>query len=925
MIRLLCKILCFFILPLFIPVYAQFSENMVQVSRLYNFWDATYEVINSNNTAFIACGFSGLQILDISDPANPTVIGFWDDNQGKALGLDYRDGIVFLADDTCGVSIIDVSDLEHPTLLSICPSRGHAWDALINGEYLYIADGESGVTIFDVSDFREPFEIGRYDTLGSAREINIIDNYAFVANDTEGLLVLDISEPDNPLMVSGLWLRGQTKGLFVDDNVAYLANGAEGLISLDISDPANPNQLDQVGLSFANEVNIYDGLALVAAHENLHLIDVSDPEDLRELSRIQTPGFARSVCLTGANACVADFWRGVALFNVENPDDPQEIGTFETDGYISALDLSGDFAYLADSKLGGIRIIDISNPEQPRECSIYDSPGSARNVKVVDNFAYLADGAEGIRIIDIENEDEPESLGNFEFNGVCKDITIREGIAYVTVQLNFTGGLLILDVSNPERPQQISYIETEGGLPYKVLIQDDFAYITVPHAGMYLIDISDPNNPEQVEVFNLHCNLKGFDLNLPLVFLADYRYGLRIASLLEREGNFGQEISTIRSPGKCKEIFHSGGYSFLADYWSGVRVINAQSPLEPAEVAFFDTPGHSDDLLVRDSLVFVADYTNFGIFEFETFFEMSIEPDTIRFENVQVGDSSQIRELTFDNTGTGSFTITSFEINGDCYDSDFRDSLVIPGNTERYLNIGFIPQESRLYRGSISIETNVEEYAQFAGQLLGNGVQRIARLSVDTLDFGNVIARQMVVRQISVFNDGDADLDVEFFRTMGHRFSIDFQGTITIASNEYQEFDITFYPLVEGIYLDTVLFSTNDFFNSQISAILIGSYSLGISDDELTNSVPLEYSLSQPYPNPFNSNLIFQFSIVKPGNVEIILRDLMGKEVNSIVNETRIPGRYSESLSADHLANGLYFMEMNCNDFHAVRKVYLIK
>ena len=67
-------------------LFAQDHENVEQVGRIYNHWDSAEDVFVVGNLAYVAAGRSGLQIVDVSDPENPEVIGYWDDNPGSAIG-----------------------------------------------------------------------------------------------------------------------------------------------------------------------------------------------------------------------------------------------------------------------------------------------------------------------------------------------------------------------------------------------------------------------------------------------------------------------------------------------------------------------------------------------------------------------------------------------------------------------------------------------------------------------------------------------------------------------------------------------------------------------------------------------------------------------------------------------------------------------
>ena len=89
--------------------------------------------------------------------------------------------------------------------------------------------------------------------------------------------------------------------------------------------------------------------------------------------------------------------------------------------------------------------------------------------------------------------------------------------------------------------------------------------------------------------------------------------------------------------------------------------------------------------------------------------------------------------------------------------------------------------------------------------------------------------------------------------------------------------------------------------------------------------VPQVYKLYQNYPNPFNPSTTINFDIVKAGIVRIVLYDILGREVKTIVNEYAEPGRFKVVFTADNLASGLYFYRITSNEFTDVKKLLIVK
>jgi len=91
------------------------------------------------------------------------------------------------------------------------------------------------------------------------------------------------------------------------------------------------------------------------------------------------------------------------------------------------------------------------------------------------------------------------------------------------------------------------------------------------------------------------------------------------------------------------------------------------------------------------------------------------------------------------------------------------------------------------------------------------------------------------------------------------------------------------------------------------------------------NEIPASYSLEQNYPNPFNQLSIINFKCSIGGYISIVLYDLLGKEVKTLVNEYKQPGTYQVSFNAEGLSSGIYFYKMTAGDFSETKKMILIR
>ncbi|MBF0245035.1 MAG: hypothetical protein HQL31_07155, partial [Planctomycetes bacterium] len=133
--------------------------------------------------------------IDISTPTTPDLKGTYSVPyvQGVAISGQYA----YIVGDQFGLQIIDISDPTQPSMVGAYETAGDdAFSVTINGNYAYVGDGGDGLQIIDITDPAHPTLAGSYDTSGFSYGVAINGNYAYVADDTAGLQVIDISAPD---------------------------------------------------------------------------------------------------------------------------------------------------------------------------------------------------------------------------------------------------------------------------------------------------------------------------------------------------------------------------------------------------------------------------------------------------------------------------------------------------------------------------------------------------------------------------------------------------------------------------------------------------------------------------------------------------------------------------------------------------------
>ncbi len=91
------------------------------------------------------------------------------------------------------------------------------------------------------------------------------------------------------------------------------------------------------------------------------------------------------------------------------------------------------------------------------------------------------------------------------------------------------------------------------------------------------------------------------------------------------------------------------------------------------------------------------------------------------------------------------------------------------------------------------------------------------------------------------------------------------------------------------------------------------------------NNNPFAFRLYQNYPNPFNPSTTLKFSVPNAGLVKLAVYDVLGKEVDVLVDQYMTAGEYSVAFKGSNLASGVYFYKLTAGNFKDVKKMILKK
>ncbi len=261
--------------------------------------DGANDVVASGSYAYVtSLNSQSLSVIDISNPANPTIVGSMTDPTLWPDGLAVSGNYAYVAGRTSdSLSVINISNPANPTIVgSVADSTrlDFANSVYVSGNYAYMtAQGSDSLVVIDISNPANPTIVGSVidsTNLNAPSNVVVSGNYAYVISmNSSNLSIIDISNPASPSIVSADAMPSIGLGfqnLHIDGNYLYLGEYLVGdFIIADISNPTSPVKVSEIPSSNFGSgggvTSIYTSgnYAYIASSssDSLILIDITNP------------------------------------------------------------------------------------------------------------------------------------------------------------------------------------------------------------------------------------------------------------------------------------------------------------------------------------------------------------------------------------------------------------------------------------------------------------------------------------------------------------------------------------------------------------------------------------------------------------------------------------------------------------------------
>jgi hypothetical protein len=359
----------------------------------------------------------------------------------------------YVANGFNGLRILDISEPSQIVEIASYPTQSIATSLQIVNDTLFLLDSSEGLRIFTLAGPTELVAAGSYTTLGIVTKvISCNANIFLIAGWDHGVHWLEKATLDKLQADVHHVFKADVTDIVVVDDIAYVLAGYAGFRIYDLSLPAAPVSLGSLPIL---STNIYVAGAYAYTSDldgNLLIIDVSDKSAPAVVRSYPKFGFADTMEVDGELGALYTPGQEVAIIQVAANGELSVRDRVAVPRPVEGTAVHDGMAYLAIGK-AGLAIIDISDPDEASLITVYDTAGVARDVAVQDGFAFIADGDGGVLVVDVVDPRSPQLVAHYQTVGRAIALDLAGDQIYVANQF---GGMVVLKFHAPTRSVSVS-------------------------------------------------------------------------------------------------------------------------------------------------------------------------------------------------------------------------------------------------------------------------------------------------------------------------------------------------------------------------------------------------------------------------------------------------------------------------------------
>lgn len=633
----------------------------------------------------------------------------------------------------------------------------------------------------------------------------------------------------------------------------------------------------------------------------------------------------------------------------------QLVGKLNPLGTVSGTNYSALWGYSANGRdyavLGGnqsIYFIDVTDSTNIRVCGSFTTHSSNwHEMKTYSHYAYLVSEADnsGVQIFDLANLPVSVSyVGQYNPPGHSRTHSIQQSGPYLYLNGGTFNGIKVLDLTvNPAAPVPRGLWNNFYVHDCSV-VNDTIWAANIDDGKMSVINAQNKDNMTTITSWtngpNPFPHNSALTSGRKFIFTTDETLTppgrLKIWNIQDLTDI---QLVNIWTP---TDVFKNGvihnvelyGNQLVAAYYSvGVKIWDVTTPGNPIEIGWYDTYPESNSneytgcwgvYKFPSGKIIASDRTR-GLFVLRYVPPQNAAPkadcmtDKVKYLN---GDSVQFVDASSNNPTNFQWTITGPQ--------NFSSTLANP--KQKFTGLGNYTIKLRVSNSFGADSVTKVDYFRVNGSPLtapsfpAPFVQTIITNRFDT---------SKVKFTWSNSSRGGVNITYKFrIRKNGqaqdsYYIPSDNNGTDTVITFRKSRLDsiarelgfsgdsvITTCRLTAYNGLDSVVSGNN-------LLVTLKSTSVGIQN--ISSQIPDKYKLENNFPNPFNPSTNLKFQIPEKSFVSIVIYDMLGREVITLLSEELNAGYYNYQFNAENLNSGIYFYKLVTENFSETKKMVLVK
>jgi hypothetical protein len=403
--------------------------------------------------------------------------------------------------------------------------NGNASGLTKYGDWLYMVMNESThpLLVYDISNPAKPRLVRYVPTPGWPVRCRIFGDWLWTVH-VNGEGFFHLSDPSNPRFsvivnegpnfrrLERVWSKDEWKPefhgqKFLIENLSRTSCATENTLFYktldnkteiyDIHDPKHPKLLTTI--EEGTPVNLTGNLLFIAGANSLNVYNVSDPSNPKKIGVIDLTSFQElKENKISVNTSDVAYNEGKLYILISRP----------LQNFLGLMP-----AWFPASE-DGIAVLDVKDWNKPVLLGWYivpNIPASFSTLVYHKGHVFVSDVSFGLRVFDVQEPKNIRQVAADRQGGEVSALAVIPKRKLICVGQNIVGGLVFVDVSNPEKPEVLSYLHLA---PFRfwgnmVSYKDRYIYalgdFSSPRPGgraLFVIDTEDPRNPKIVNIIS---------------------------------------------------------------------------------------------------------------------------------------------------------------------------------------------------------------------------------------------------------------------------------------------------------------------------------------------------------------------------------------------------------------------------------------